>query len=139
MQWKDPELKVRRLTKSELISLGTGQDESLPDQWVSFCIDMHSKDARVNGETEQRLYALSAWRETSFFTNRERAALAWTEALTLITEGRAPDEVYAEVRKEFDEEDLVNLSLAIITINGWNRLAIGFRKIPGEYPPHKIG
>ena len=71
-------------------------------------IDMHSKDARMNGETEQRLYALSAWRETTFFTNRERAALAWTEALTLITEDHAPDEVYAEVRKEFGEEELVN-------------------------------
>src|SRR6516165_561694 len=102
-------------------------------------IDMHSKDARMNGETEQRLYALSAWRETTFFTNRERAALSWTEALTLITEGRAADEVYAEVRNEFGEEELVNLSLVIITINGWNRLAIGFRKIPGDYEPHKIG
>jgi AhpD family alkylhydroperoxidase len=105
----------------------------------AFSIDMHSKNARMNGETEQRLYALSAWRETTFFTNRERAALAWTEALTLITEGGAPDEVYAEVRKEFGEKELVNLSLAIITVNGWNRLAIGFRKIPGEYQPHKIG
>ena len=105
----------------------------------AFSIDMHSKDARMNGETEQRLYALSAWRETTFFTNRERAALAWTEALTLITEGRAPDEVYAEVRKEFGEEELVNLSLAIITINGWNRFATGFRKLPGEYRPDKIG
>jgi AhpD family alkylhydroperoxidase len=105
----------------------------------AFCIDKHSKDARVNGETEQRLFALSAWRETTFFTNRERAALAWTEALTLITEGRASDELYAEVRLEFGEEELVNLSLAIITINGWNRLAVGFRKIPGEYQPHKIG
>jgi AhpD family alkylhydroperoxidase len=105
----------------------------------AFCIDKHSKDARVNGETEQRLFALSAWRETTFFTNRERAALAWTEALTLITEGRASDELYAEVRQEFGEEELVNLSLAIITINGWNRLAVGFRKIPGEYQPHKIG
>ena len=105
----------------------------------AFCIDKHSKDARVNGETEQRLFALSAWRETTFFTNRERAALAWTEALTLITEGRASDELYAEVRQEFGEEELVNLSLAIITINGWNRLAVGFRKIPGEYHPHKIG
>ena len=105
----------------------------------AFCIDMHSKDARVNGETEQRLYALSAWRETTFFTNRERAALAWTEALTLITEGHASDDVYAEARNEFGEEELVNLSLAIITINGWNRLAIGFRKLPGEYQPHKIG
>jgi AhpD family alkylhydroperoxidase len=105
----------------------------------AFCIDKHSKDARVNGETEQRLFAFSAWRETTFFTNRERAALAWTEALTLITEGRASDELYAEVRQEFGEEELVNLSLAIITINGWNRLAVGFRKIPGEYQPHKIG
>ena len=139
MQWKDPELKVRRLTKSDLISLGTGKMRASQINGCAFCIDMHSKDARVNGETEQRLYALSAWRETSFFTNRQRAALAWTEALTLITEGRAPDEVYAEVRKEFGEEELVNLSLAIITINGWNRLAIGFRKIPGEYQPHKIG
>jgi AhpD family alkylhydroperoxidase len=105
----------------------------------AFCIDMHSKDARANGETEQRLYALSGWRETTFFTNRERAALAWTEALTLITEGHASDDVYAEARKEFNEEELVNLSLAIIAINGWNRLAIGFRKLPGEYQPHKIG
>ena len=105
----------------------------------AFSIDMHSKDARMNGETEQRLYALSAWRETTFFTNRERAALAWTEALTLITEGRAPDEVYAEIRKEFGEEELVNLSLAIIMINGWNRFAIGFRKLAGEYQPHKSG
>jgi AhpD family alkylhydroperoxidase len=103
----------------------------------AFSIDVHSKDARANGETEQRLYALSAWRETTFFTNRERAALAWTEALTLISESRAPDEVYAEVRKEFGEEEVVNLSLAIITINGWNRLSIGFRKIPGEYQSHK--
>jgi AhpD family alkylhydroperoxidase len=105
----------------------------------AFSIEMHSKDARMNGETEQRLYALSAWQETTFFTNRERAALAWTEALTLIAEGHAPDEVYAEVRKEFSEGELVNLSLAIIAINGWNRLAIGFRKIPGEYQPRKIG
>jgi AhpD family alkylhydroperoxidase len=102
----------------------------------AFCIDMYSKDARADGETEQRLYALSGWRETTFFTNRERAALAWAEALTLITEGHASDDVYAEARNEFGEEELVNLSLAIIAINGWNRLAIGFRKIPGEYQPH---
>jgi AhpD family alkylhydroperoxidase len=103
----------------------------------AFYMDMHSKDARVNGETEQRLYVLSAWRETTFFTNRERAALAWTEALTLITEGHASDDLYAEVRKEFSEQELVNLSIAIITINGWNRLAIGFRRIPGEYQPRR--
>jgi len=103
----------------------------------AFCIDMHSKDARADGETEQRLYALSGWRETTFFTNRERAALAWTEALTLITEGHASDHVYADARKEFTEEELVHLSIAIIAINGWNRLSIGFRRLPGEYQPHK--
>lgn len=99
----------------------------------AFCIDRHAKDARANGETEQRLYALSGWRETTFFTNRERAALEWTEALTLITEGHASDDVYAEARKEFSEQELVNLSIAIVATNGWNRLALGFRSIPGEY------
>jgi len=99
----------------------------------AFCIDRHAKDARANGETEQRLYALSGWRETTFFTNRERAALEWTEALTLITEGHASDEVYAEARKEFGEQELVNLSIVIVATNGWNRLALGFRSIPGEY------
>jgi AhpD family alkylhydroperoxidase len=101
----------------------------------AYCLDMHSKDARANGESEQRLYALSAWRETPFFSDRERAALAWTEALTLIHEGHAPEPVYEEVRQHFSEEELVNLTLAIITINGWNRLAIGFRALPGEYQP----
>src|SRR6266567_6118032 len=85
----------------------------------AYCIDMHSKDARANGESEQRLYGLSAWKETPFFTDRERAALAWTEAITLISEGHVPDQVYAEVRERFTEEELVNLTLAIITINGW--------------------
>jgi AhpD family alkylhydroperoxidase len=130
---------VRKSSKLEVSLLELVKMRASQINGCAFCIDKHSKDARVNGETEQRLYALSAWRETAFFTNRERAALAWTEALTLITEGRASDEVYAEVRKEFGEEELVNLSLAIITINGWNRLAIGFRKIPGEYQPPKIG
>lgn len=101
----------------------------------AYCLDMHSKDARANGESEQRLYALSAWRETPFFTDRERAALAWTEAITLISEGHAPDHVFDEVRQRFTEEELVNLTLAIVTINGWNRLAIGFRAVPGEYQP----
>jgi AhpD family alkylhydroperoxidase len=101
----------------------------------AYCLDMHSKDARANGESEQRLYALSAWRETPFFTDRERAALAWTEAITLISDGHAPDDVYAEVRQRFSEEELVNLTLAIVAINGWNRLAIGFRAVPGEYQP----
>lgn len=101
----------------------------------AYCLDMHSKDARAAGETEQRLYTLSAWRETPFFTERERAALAWTEAMTLISSGNAPDEVYEEVRKEFTEEELVNLTIAIVAINGWNRLAIGFRSVPGTYQP----
>jgi AhpD family alkylhydroperoxidase len=100
----------------------------------AYCLDMHSKDARAQGETEQRLYTLAAWRETPFFTDRERAALAWAEAITLISEGHAPDAVYEEARRHFSEEELVNLTLAIVTINGWNRLAIGFRAVP-DYQP----
>jgi AhpD family alkylhydroperoxidase len=129
---------VKKSSKLEVSLLELVKIRASQINGCAFSIDLHAKDARMNGETEQRLYVLSAWRETSFFTNRERAALAWTEALTLITDGRASDEVYAEVRKEFGEKELVNLSLAIITINGWNRLAISFRKMPGEYQPHKI-
>jgi AhpD family alkylhydroperoxidase len=101
----------------------------------AFCIDMHSKDARAEGETEQRLYALNAWRETPFFTDRERAALAWAEAVTLVAEGHVPDAVYEDARQQFSDEELVNLTLAIVTINGWNRLSIAFRAVPGEYQP----
>jgi AhpD family alkylhydroperoxidase len=101
----------------------------------AYCIDMHTKDARAAGETEQRLYALSAWRETPFFTPRERAALAWTEALTNIQQGHAPDEVYEQVRREFEEPQLVRLTLAITQINAWNRIAIAFRAAPGTYQP----
>ena len=101
----------------------------------AYCLDMHSKDARAAGETEQRLYTLDAWRETPFFTDRERAALAWTEAITLIASSHAPDEVYEEARKQFSEEELVNLTIAIAAINGWNRLSIGFRAVPGSYQP----
>ena len=101
----------------------------------AFCLDMHSKDARAAGETEQRLYVLDAWREAPFYTARERAALAWTEALTLVTEGHVPDEVYAEALGQFSEKELVDLSLAVVAINGWNRLAIGFRSEPGAYQP----
>jgi AhpD family alkylhydroperoxidase len=99
----------------------------------AYCIDMHAKDARALGETEQRLYALSAWRETPFFSPRERAALEWVEALTRIAEGGVPDELYRRVRQEFDETELVNLTLAIVTINGWNRLAISFGTVAGTY------
>ena len=101
----------------------------------AYCLDMHTKDARKAGETEQRLYALSAWRETPFYTERERAALEWTEALTLISETDVPDALYENVRKQFSESEIVALSMAIIAINGWNRLAISFRTVPGSYNP----
>lgn len=103
----------------------------------AYCLDMHSKDARAHGETEQRLYALSAWRETPFYAERERAALAWTEAVTLIANGHVPDSVYDEVREHFTDQELVNLTLAVVAINGWNRLAISFRTVPGTYQPAK--
>ncbi len=101
----------------------------------AYCLDMHTKDARVGGETEQRLYTLSAWRETSFFTERERAALAWTEAVTRVWEHHVPDADYEAARAHFSEKELVDLTLAIVTINGWNRLAIAFRSEPGSYQP----
>jgi len=99
----------------------------------AYCVDMHSKDARACGETEQRLYAVSVWRETPFFSDRERAALAWTEAVTLIGEGHVTDEVYEEVRQHFNEKELVELTLAVVAINGWNRFALAFRTVPGTY------
>lgn len=103
----------------------------------AFCLDMHTKDARARGETEQRLYLLSAWREAPCFTERERAALAWTEAVTLIANGGVSDEVYDAVRRQFDEKALVDLTLAIVAINGWNRLSVAFRTQVGDYvSPH---
>ena len=102
----------------------------------AYCIDMHTKDARALGESEQRIYMLSAWRESPFYSDRERAALEWAEALTLISEGHVPDDVYARASKQFSPEELVNLSVAVATINSWNRLAIPFRAVPGEYQSH---
>jgi AhpD family alkylhydroperoxidase len=99
----------------------------------AYCLDMHSKDARALGETEQRLYALNAWRETPFYTARERAALEWTEAITLISETHAPDDIYERVAREFSPEDFANLTLAIATINSWNRLSMAYRIVPGSY------
>ena len=99
----------------------------------AYCIDMHTKDARAHGETEQRLYALSAWRETPFFSERERAALAWTEAVTLVADAPIDEEDYADARDHFDEKSLVDLTLAIVAINGWNRLSIAFATVPGSY------
>jgi AhpD family alkylhydroperoxidase len=101
----------------------------------AYCLDMHSKDARAAGEQEQRIYCLNAWRECPFYTDRERAALEWTEAVTLITQGHVPDEVYERVRQHFSEKELVDLNFAVIAINAWNRLAIPFRAVPGSYKP----
>ena len=101
----------------------------------AYCVDMHSLDLRAEGETEQRIYALPVWRETPFFTERERAALLWTEKLTLIAVDHVPDEVYEQVRPYFTDEELVNLTLAIATINAWNRFGVSFRDEPGHYTP----
>lgn len=101
----------------------------------AYCVDMHTRDARRAGETEQRLYALPVWRETPFFTERERAALAWTEAVTRIGGGSTDDPVYKALQAQFSEKEIVDLTLAVIAINGWNRLAIPFRTPPGSYRP----
>ncbi len=95
----------------------------------AYCINMHTEDARKRGETEQRIYLLSAWRESPLYSERERAALAWTEAVTLIAETRAPDDVYEEVRAQFSDAETVNLTMLIATINAWNRIAISFRAL----------
>ena len=103
----------------------------------AFCIDMHSIDARALGETEQRLYALDAWRETPFFSDRERAALEWVEAVTLVSESHVPDEIFEEVIKYFTEKEIMDLTIVATTINMWNRLAISTRAVPGRYHPPK--
>ena len=102
----------------------------------AFCIDMHTIDARAAGESEQRIYLLNAWREAPFYSERERAALAWTESVTLLSETGVPDHVYEEARRHFSEEELVNLTWAVVVINGWNRLCVSFRTQPGQ---HKAG
>jgi AhpD family alkylhydroperoxidase len=104
----------------------------------STCLDIHSKDARANGETEQRLYGLSAWRDTPYYSASERAALEWTEALTLVSETHVPDDVYERVREQFSEDELLHLTLAIVSINGWNRLNAAARTVPGDYVPGSL-
>jgi AhpD family alkylhydroperoxidase len=101
----------------------------------AFCIDMHSIDARAAGESEQRIYALNAWRETPFFTDRERAGLAWVEAITLVSETHVPDEVYDEVRRHFSEKEIFDLTFIASTINAWNRIAVASRTPAGTYTP----
>lgn len=103
----------------------------------AYCIDMHWKDLRALGESEQRLYALDAWRESPFYSDRERAAFEWTEALTFITKGHVPDDVYERVRAQFNEKETVDLTLAVSTINAWNRIAISTRSVPGAYQSNK--
>jgi AhpD family alkylhydroperoxidase len=130
---------VKTLTALEAQIQGGGLEQSLIElvrtrasqiNGCAFCINMHTQDARKHGETEQRLYLLNAWRESPVYTDRERAALAWTEAVTLISQTHAPDDVYNEVRAQFSEAETVNLTMLIATINAWNRLSISFRSMP---------
>jgi AhpD family alkylhydroperoxidase len=104
----------------------------------AFCLDMHWKDLKVEGETDQRMYSLDAWRETSYYTDRERAALAWAEAVTNISDGHAPDELFEEARQYFSEQELADLTLAVTAINGWNRISVAFRVVPGTYQPPQL-
>ena len=101
----------------------------------AYCLDMHSKEARAAGETEQRLYGLNAWRETAYYSPQERAALEWTEALTLVADSHVPDDVFERVREQFSDDELAHLSLAVVAINGWNRLNVAGRTVPGGYVP----
>jgi AhpD family alkylhydroperoxidase len=148
----EPRIKLENAPKGALQAMrgleayvrGSGLEDSLIEllktrvsqiNGCAYCIDMHTKDARAQGETEQRLYALSAWRETPFFSERERAMLEWAESVTLISENHVPDEIYERARQHFTEDELVNLTMAVVAINGWNRLAISFRSVPGSYQP----
>ena len=130
---------IKALTAVETQIQSSGLEQSLIElvrtrasqiNGCAFCINMHTLDARKHGETEQRLDLLNAWREAPPYTDRERAALAWTEAVTLISETHAPDDAYEELRKHFSEAEAVNLTMLIGTINAWNRLAIAFRAVP---------
>ena len=103
-----------------------------------YCIDMHTKDARAAGETEQRMYMLSAWRETSIYTAKERAALQWAEAVTRLDNQQVPEEAFQEAKRHFSEQELVVLTLAVIEINGWNRFAISFQYPAGDYQPGSV-
>ena len=130
---------IKALMALEAQIQGSGLEQSLIElvktrasqiNGCAYCINMHTSDARKHGETEQRLYLLNAWREAPAYSERERAALAWTEAVTLIADTHAPDDIYQEVRKHFSDAETVNLTMLIATINAWNRLAISFRAVP---------
>ncbi len=121
--------------ESELLELVRMRASQL--NGCAYCLDMHSKDARARRESEQRLYVLSAWREAPFYSARERAALAWCEALTLLAGSGAPGDVFEELARQFDEQEIVALTLAVVAINGWNRFAVGLRSPVGDYvSPH---
>jgi AhpD family alkylhydroperoxidase len=104
----------------------------------AFCLDMHWKDLQASGESEQRMYSLDAWRETDYYSDRERAALAWAEAVTKVTEGHVPDEVFEATRQHFSEQEMADLTFAVVAINSWNRLSIAFRVVPGTYQVPKL-
>jgi AhpD family alkylhydroperoxidase len=118
-------------TLQELIKLRVSQING-----CAYCIDMHFREATAKGEKAERLYLLDAWRESPVYTDRERAALGWAEAVTLVSETHIPDDVFAEARKHFNEDELVNLTLAVVAINGWNRFSIGFRVPPALGKSH---
>jgi AhpD family alkylhydroperoxidase len=138
-----PEIYKKMLSIHEYLQ-SCGLEEKLLDlvylrasqiNGCAYCIDMHSKDLRVLGEPEQKLYLLNAWRESPGFSDRERAALEWTESVTLVTQGAVPDAVYENARRHFNEQELANLTLALVAINGWNRLNVAFRTPAGGYQP----
>jgi AhpD family alkylhydroperoxidase len=145
LQKADPEALKAVLQVSAYIHNHSGLEASLLNlvflrasqiNGCAWCIDMHTKDARASGETEQRLYLLNAWREAPFYSEREQAALAWTEAVTLVAKDHVPDEVYEIAKRQFNEKELMNLTLAITQINVWNRFNVAFRNIAGSYQPN---
>ncbi len=145
--WKTAPQGVAALRALNAYVEGSGLERSLLElvktrasqiNGCAYCLDMHTKDARAAGETEQRLYTLSAWRETPFFSARERAALAWTEALTNISGAEIGDALYDEARRNFSEKELVDLTFAVVVINGWNRMAVPFRAPVGAYQPRGV-
>lgn len=150
MQTRIPFRKLDPNSIQAMQKIGSGSvelEQSLTDLVIvrasqinhcAYCLDMHMKDARASGETEQRLYSLSAWREVSFYSERERAALLWTEALTQLDDAGVPDAVYDEVRQHFSEEEMVSLTMSVIAINSWNRLNVGLRTVvAGTYKSHR--
>ncbi len=135
---------IKGLLEIEKYIAGSGLDQKIFElvkyrasqiNGCAYCMDMHTKDARAAGETEQRLFLLSAWREVAFYTEKERAALAWTEALTLVMENDIPDELYQKVKRHFDDMELIALTMTIVAINGWNRLSVAFKTQAGSYVP----